>query len=116
MKENISCSRSKVDNNLIEDAKQKIINSKSSINLSSKYFALLGSEVRLSIIYLLLQYKQLCVCDLSDILNINQSPISQHLRKLKDANLVKNERDGMTIYYHIEESIKPLLKTFLKQI
>ena len=41
----------------------------------------------LKILYLLQEEGQLCPCDLSDILGMNTSPISQHLRKLKDSKI-----------------------------
>ena len=43
-----------------------------------------GNSVRLKILYLLFEEKRLCVCDLSDILGMNISAISQHLRKIKE--------------------------------
>ncbi len=64
---------------------------------------LAGNETRLKILYLLFKEKQLCVCDLSDILNISVSGISQHLRKLKDGELVKQKRAGQTIFYKLNK-------------
>ncbi len=49
----------------------------------SRSLALAGSEVRLKILFLLEEEKELCPCDLSDILGMSTPAISQHLRKLK---------------------------------
>ncbi len=56
----------------------------------------------------------MCVCDLSDVLKMNQSPISQHLRKLKDAGVLLNERDGMTVFYFLNESYRENLKKIIE--
>ena len=105
MSENIKCCRVEIDTNIIETGK-KLLNKKNRlISSKSKIFALLGNDVRLKIMTLFINYKRLCVCDLSDILNMNQSPISQHLRKLKDGELLENKREGMTIFYFIPDEI-----------
>ncbi|WP_431217102.1 ArsR family transcriptional regulator [Puia sp. P3] len=46
--------------------------------------ALAGNEVRLKILHLLEEEKELCPCDLSDMLGMSIPAISQHLRKMKD--------------------------------
>ena len=69
--------------------------------LTAKILNLAGNETRLKILYLIKTEKKVCVCDLSDILNVSISAISQQLRKLKDGNLLKSEKVGQTIYYQI---------------
>jgi len=109
-----ACKRANVDTLMIESAQDMIEAVKSEIDEQVKLFALLGNEVRFKIVLLLLNVKHVCVCDLADILQMNQSPISQHLRKLKDAGILKNEREGMTIYYSVNSSIKEQLLTIMK--
>jgi len=58
-----------------------------------------GNIQRLKILYLLNAHKEMCVCDLAEVLEITDSAVSQHLRKLKDKNIVKSRRKGQTIYY-----------------
>lgn len=60
-----------------------------------------GNEVRLKILYLLHHERELCPCDLSDILGMTVPAISQHLRKLKDAGLVTSRKKGQTVLYSI---------------
>jgi ArsR family transcriptional regulator len=45
----------------------------------------------------------MCVCDLSALLNMKQSAVSHQLRVLKQANLVKNRREGRVIYYSLKD-------------
>jgi DNA-binding transcriptional ArsR family regulator len=82
----------------------------------SNVLSLAGNEVRLKILYLLDSEKELCPCDLSDILQMSIPAISQHLRKMKDGGLIKAKKVGQTIFYSIcKEHLKTLLPLF-KQI
>lgn len=60
-----------------------------------------GNNQRLRVLYLLSVHKEMCVCDLGEVLDLSPSAVSQHLRKLKDKNIVKSRRKGQTIYYSI---------------
>lgn len=60
-----------------------------------------GNIQRLKILYLLHAHKELCVCDLAEVLELTESAVSQHLRKLKDKNMVKTRRQGQTIFYSL---------------
>ena len=55
------------------------------------------------------------VHDISDILYISQSATSQHLRKLKDGNVIDNVRDGATIFYFINDDIKHFFENSIKE-
>ena len=111
MNNNQNCCRLSVDDNLIQNAKVTL-QQHTSIEQQSKIFSLLGNEVRLKMMILFLNYERMCVCDLSDVLEMKQSPISQHLRKLKDAGLLEKKREGMTIFYFIT----PLMENEIKRI
>ena len=47
----------------------------------------------------LLEGRTLCVCDLEEILDLNQSNLSRHLAKLKQAGLVTASKKGLFMYY-----------------
>lgn len=66
---------------------------------------LLGDKTRLTIMKLL-QHKECCVCELVEIIQMSQPSISQHLRKLKDAGLVKETRKGQWIFYALNQENK----------
>ena len=70
------------------------------------------NNVRLKILFLLYEEKQLCVCDLSDVLGMTISAVSQHLRKLKDRKLIETERQAQTIFYSLTNEYKNLLEPF----
>lgn len=112
---NPKCIRREIDYSLIKQAQYLIKNQKNLLKKKSDIFSLVGNEIRLSIVYLLINYEKLCVCDISDILNISQSVTSQHLRKLKDGNVVDNVRDGATIFYFINDDIKYFFENSIKE-
>ncbi|MBK8501541.1 MAG: winged helix-turn-helix transcriptional regulator [Saprospiraceae bacterium] len=84
------------------------------ITTLSGSLSLAGNEVRMKILLLLAEEHSLCVCDLSEILGMTLPAVSQHLKKLRDGGLVFTEQDGVTIYYHISATAKPLLDTLFQ--
>jgi len=70
-----------------------------------KVFKSLSDPTRLRILLLLLR-RDLCVCELSSILEMEQSRISHQLRVLRNANLVEDIRDGKWIIYRVSEDKK----------
>jgi ArsR family transcriptional regulator, arsenate/arsenite/antimonite-responsive transcriptional repressor len=63
-------------------------------------FQALSDPLRLQVLDLL-RDRECCVCDLCDILNVNQSKLSFHLKSLKDAQLVQTRQSGRWIYYRL---------------
>lgn len=76
---------------------------------------LLGDKNRLTIIALLKE-KELCVCEIVDILQTSQPNISQHMRKLKDGGLVRETKKGQWVYYSLHIQDKPYVTEILKQV
>ena len=74
-----------------------------------KIFKSLSNPTRLRILLLLLQ-RNLCVCELSSILEMEQSRISHQLRVLRNADLVEDTSDGKWIIYRVLEDKKKDLK------
>jgi ArsR family transcriptional regulator len=74
--------------------------SKARLPEAARFFRALADPVRLRIIRLLL-VRPLCVCELTFILKAEQSRISHHLRILRDAGLVEDERRGRWMIYRI---------------
>ena len=68
------------------------------------------------ILYLLEEEKELCPCDLADILGMTVPAVSQHLRKLKDGNIVETRKEAQTIYYSLTKENLKILKPFFKHI
>lgn len=112
--ENNSCIRQQADIEQINRCKETVSELNESFDYLANGLSLVGNSVRLKILYLLFEEKRLCVCDLSDILGMNISAISQHLRKMKDRNLLETERDAQTIFYSLTAEYKKLLNPFFE--
>ena len=112
----IKCIRLYADEVQIRECKKKLKENTTSLSQLSKVLELAANEVRLKILYLLEEEDQLCPCDLSDILGMSIPAVSQHLRKLKDGNIIESRREGQTIYYSLKEEHLKVLKPFFKYI
>ena len=110
--ENNSCIRQQADIEQINRCKNTVSELNESFDYLANGLSLVGNSVRLKILYLLFEEKKLCVCDLSDILGMNISAISQHLRKMKDRNLLETDREAQTIYYSLTAEYEKLLNPF----
>lgn len=75
----------------------------------AELFKVFGDTTRMKILYVLFA-SEMCVCDIAEILNISQSAISHQLRIIKQAKLVKNRRDGKTVFYSLaDEHVKVII-------
>lgn len=63
-----------------------------------EFFKVFGDPTRLKIIFAL-QCREMCVYDIAVLLGMSQSAISHQLRILKQMGLVRNRREGKTIFY-----------------
>lgn len=75
----------------------------------------LGDKTRLKILALL-QVEELCVCELVEILQNSQPAISQHLRKMRNAKLVKEQRRGQWVFYSLDGTMYPFLAPILAEL
>jgi ArsR family transcriptional regulator len=73
-------------------------------------FKLLSDDTRLRIILLLFQ-KDLCVCEISGILNVPQPSVSKSLSKLRDLNLVTDDRREKFVFYSLKKENSFLTNT-----
>ncbi len=65
----------------------------------------LSHPARIAILQIL-QERQACICgDLVDVLPLSQATVSQHLKELKNAGLIKGNIDGPRICYCIDEEV-----------
>lgn len=75
----------------------------------AELFKVFGDSTRIKILYILWEC-ELCVCDISQLLRLTQPAVSYQLKVLKQAKLVKNRRDGKTIYYSLaDEHVKTII-------
>jgi ArsR family transcriptional regulator len=89
-------------------------------NKISLYAKALAHPARVAILQILLK-KQACICgDIVDEIPLSQSTVSQHLKELKEAGLIKGEIEGKKVCYCINEeeweNAKNYMTAFFKPV
>lgn len=80
-------------------------------------FKALGDPHRLAIVATLAQVDdEVCVCDFTAGLPLNQPTVSHHLRILRESGLVTSERRGTWVYYQLDPAAKRRLRNALKSV
>jgi ArsR family transcriptional regulator len=64
----------------------------------------LADENRLRILNLL-HHKELCVCEMENLLDMTQSNVSRHLIKLKEAELIESEKQGQFVFHKVNPAV-----------
>jgi len=83
----------------------------------SEEFKVLGDKTRLRILSLL-KWRELCVCDLTEVLGISQPGVSQQMRRLRQVGFVIERRGGQWTYYslNLENALMILLSPTFPRI
>ena len=69
-----------------------------------RFFSIFSDGTRLRILSAL-AISEMCVTDISRVLDINQTTVSHQLRFLKDAGMVRTDRHGKIIFYSVSSDI-----------
>lgn len=85
----------------IKDAKKNMPSLDTLFSLA-ELFKMFGDSTRIRIMCALFG-RELCVCDIAELLNMGQSAISHQLRLLRTASLVKVRRDGKSSFYSLDD-------------
>lgn len=78
-------------------------------------FQAVAEETRFRVVRLLADGER-CVCELQDELEAAQSRLSFHLKKLKDAGVVSDRRDGRWVYYSLVPEALDEMRAFLGEV
>ncbi|MBE6510664.1 MAG: winged helix-turn-helix transcriptional regulator [Methanobrevibacter sp.] len=82
----------------------------------AEFFKIFGNPTRLKILSLL-AIEDLCVCDISETLNLNQTTVSNQLRILRANNIVKYQKEGKMARYSLTDlHIEMIYKVGLEHI
>ena len=73
--------------------------------MPSTLFSAIAHDTRLRCLLLLLEYDELCVCELTHAVGAAQPYMSRHLGQLREAGLVTDRREGLWIYYRINPEL-----------
>jgi ArsR family transcriptional regulator len=80
----------------------------------SDLFAAFANPVRLRILNLLQEQKEICVCDLCEVLGEPQPKVSRHLALLRSAELVEVRSEGKWKFYGLAQPRTPLHRTLVR--
>lgn len=61
----------------------------------------LAHPLRVQLTHLLTQRGELCVCELTELVEASQSSVSKHLAILRDAGVVESRKEGLMVFYEI---------------
>ncbi|MEA1986310.1 MAG: metalloregulator ArsR/SmtB family transcription factor [Candidatus Marinimicrobia bacterium] len=81
------------------------------ISKTAKLFNVLSSEIRINIIYQLIENESLTVTELAEKLDVQQNTLSSHLKILFDGSYIKKEQKWRNVNYSIKEKkLEDLIK------
>ena len=69
----------------------------------AEMFRLLGDPTRVRILLALLEYDEMCVGDLAAAVDTSDTSVSQAMRLLRTAGVVRSRRDGRNIHYRLDD-------------
>ena len=82
----------------------------------SDFFKVMGDSTRIQLLWAL-EESEMCVSDLAVLLNITKSDVSQQLKVLRTAKLVKAAKTGKNVYYSLDDThIKDILEKALEHV
>lgn len=82
----------------------------------SDFFKVMGDSTRIQILWAL-DMNELCVADISVLLNMTKSAVSHQLSALRSASLIRSRREGKNVYYSLnDEHVKMILETALEHV
>ena len=105
-----SCIRAEADTRMIARQRKSVDRFSEKLDAQAERRSAAGNAVRTRILYILHNEKELCPCDISDILGMSVPAVSQHLKRLREAELITGRREGVMIFYALSTGGRPLAK------
>lgn len=97
----IECQQNIIHEDAVNAVRDRMLETQQFEKLSL-FFKAISDETRIKILYSL-SHSKLCVCDIAALLGMSVSAISHQLRVLKQAQLVRYEKRGKTVYYMLSD-------------
>lgn len=80
------------------------------------FFKILGDTTRTKILFAL-DKKEMCVCDIANVLNMSKSSISHQLGTLRRSGIVRCRKDGKEVYYMLDDDhVKKVIEVAIEHI
>ncbi len=97
------CAVSDVHPGKVEAVGASLIEVEEAVDLA-EMFRLLGDPTRVRILFALLEAGELCVCDIAAVVETSETKVSQAMRLLRAAGVVRNRRDGRNVHYRLDDA------------
>ena len=109
------CECEELHENIILE-RQKTMPSTETLYDLADFFKIFGDSTRMSILFAI-DGEPMCVCDIAKLLGMTKSAVSHQLKILKQAKLVKNRRDGKSIFYSLaDDHVRTIIGQGLEHI
>ena len=100
-KESLCCDTEEIHEELLKIVDETMPD-ETELDSLAELFKVFGAPTRIRILFVLFE-TEVCVCDLARALNMTQSAVSHQLRILKQSRLVKNRREGKSMFYSLAD-------------
>ena len=108
-KNELSCDCNHIHEDTVESTRKSMPHDEMLFDLA-EFFKVFADSTRIKILWALHEH-ELCVCDIAVVLNMTKSAVSHQLKILRQANLVKNRKDGKVVYYSLsDEHVKEIFE------
>lgn len=97
------CVETAVDGAKVETVAASLIDVDEASELA-EMFRLLGDPTRVRILFALLEAGELCVCDIAAVVDTTETKVSQAMRLLRSAGVVRNRRAGRNVFYRLDDA------------
>jgi len=114
-KNELTCDCVVIHSDVVEKVKNEFPEEELLADLSD-FYKIFSDSTRVKILYAL-DKSELCVCDISSLLNMTISAVSHQLKILRESNLVKTHRDGKVVYYSLsDEHVQKIIEFGLEHV
>lgn len=109
------CEEQEVHEDVVASVRTKLPEDGQLFSLAD-FFKAFADSTRIKILYAL-EKREMCVCDIAELLGITVSAISHQLRLLRDADLVWSRREGKTVFYSLaDDHVKAIIDCGMEHI
>lgn len=109
------CDCNVIHEDIVDKVKCNMINTTLLYKITD-FYKIMGDNTRIKILYALDQ-EEMCVCDISNVLNMSKSSVSHQLSTLRKCGIVKCRKVGKEVYYMLDdEHIKKVIEIGIEHI
>ena len=100
-KNEITCDCTHIHKDKVEGTRKNMASDEEMFDIA-EFFKVFADSTRIKILSALFE-NELCVCDIAACLNMTKSAVSHQLRILRQADLVRNRKEGKIVYYRLSD-------------